>query len=464
VDPLLNTILLQICEEFIGDVADFFGKGDKVKKIEEMESTLKEKADTFLLNMIKAYLENLDQALVEDKTGRRQQGLVIERRGDQREQYLLFGQLTFKRTYFYDKINKEYTYLLDKAVGIESYERISGNVVKELIEHASESSYQESTRHVTGGAISRQTVMKRLHSLQGLKVKEPASKRDVKVLYVNADEDHAALQSGRNTIVPLISIHEGIKKEGQRGHCINPHFISSHGKMNEQLWLEAAEWIYNAYKVDSIERIYLHGDGAPWIKEGLNWLPKARAVLDSYHLNKAILTVTSRQVDKRADLYKALSKGDKEAYLAIIKGLKQDAKEEGEKKRIQDFHRYITNNWAGVIIHGQEECGGSCTEGHVSHVLSSRLSSRPMAWSREGLRVMAELRAYKKSGGKIEIEHLKGIGGEGYKIEKRLVKETNKAFGQITRESFNNVTILKHGKVIPMFNCLRGIQSANLRI
>ena len=133
-------------------------------------------------------------------------------------------------------------------MGIESYERISGNVVKELIEHASESSYQESTRHVTGGAISRQTVMKRLHSLQGLKVKEPASKRDVKVLYVNADEDHAALQSGRNTIVPLISIHEGIKK-----------------------------------------------------------------------------------ADKIPELYKALSKGDKEAYLAIIKGLKQDAKEEGEK-------------------------------------------------------------------------------------------------------------------------------------
>ena len=37
---------------------------------------------------------------------------------------------------------------------------------------------------------------------------------------------------------------------------------------------------------------------------------------------------------------------------------------------------------------------GSSTESHVSHILSDRLSSRPMGWSRTGMSKMVELRVY----------------------------------------------------------------------
>ena len=74
----------------------------------------------------------------------------------------------------------------------------------------------------------------------------------MKVLYVNEDEDHIAMQNGSNTIVPLISIHEGITRNGKRGRCINPHYISSHGKPIKDLWLEAAEWIHESYDIDYI--------------------------------------------------------------------------------------------------------------------------------------------------------------------------------------------------------------------
>ena len=120
----------------------------------------------------------------------------MERRGDKREQYLLFGQLSFARTYFYDKQNKRYTYLVDKVVGLERYERVSNTVAIQLIEHANESSYGETSRHVTGGEISRQTIMKKLRKLKGLKIDKPPAKRQVKVLYVNADEEHIAMQNG----------------------------------------------------------------------------------------------------------------------------------------------------------------------------------------------------------------------------------------------------------------------------
>ena len=44
-------------------------------------------------------------------------------------------------------------------------------------------------------------------------------------------------------------------------------------------------------------------------------------------------------------------------------------------------------------------CIGSSTESHVSHVLSERMSSRPMGWSKVGMSKMAELRAYYYNGG-----------------------------------------------------------------
>ena len=42
---------------------------------------------------------------------------------------------------------------------------------------------------------------------------------------------------------------------------------------------------------------------------------------------------------------------------------------------------------------------GCSAEGHVSHVLSDRMSSRPMGWSRRGADKMCHLRAYYLNGG-----------------------------------------------------------------
>jgi len=452
----VSNIVLQICKKFIGEVVEFFDSGIP-RKVEEMEETLKEKSDSFLLEMIKAYLESLDDAIREDKAGRSKRGITVERRNDKRELYTVFGQLKFARTYYYDNHHREHVYLLDQAVGIESYSRVSDTVCAQLVEHAQETSYAKSSQHVTGGAITRQTVMQKLRSLKELKIEPPSKKRSIKTLHVDADEDHVHLQNGRNAIVPLICIHEGVERNGKRGRCINPHYISSYGKNAEELWLETVDWIYDSYDVDNLERIYLHGDGALWIKEGLKWLPKAKMVLDKYHLNKSILSATGRQPEARKPLYSAVLNDDKKTFRQIGKQLTKNATGEAETKRIKDCLKYLRNNWSAITIYRQEACGGSCTEGHISHVLSSRLSSRPMGWSNKGLKVMAELRAYYSSGGRIGLEHLKNAEFS-YEISKKIPQRVAKSFGK-SLENLNNVTILNRGKVIPMFNCLRGLQN-----
>ncbi len=46
---------------------------------------------------------------------------------------------------------------------------------------------------------------------------------------------------------------------------------------------------------------------------------------------------------------------------------------------------------------------GCSAEGHVSHILSSRLSSRPLGWSRMGVDQMARLRVFVANGGNYDI-------------------------------------------------------------
>jgi len=63
---------------------------------------------------------------------------------------------------------------------------------------------------------------------------------------------------------------------------------------------------------------------------------------------------------------------------------------------------------------------GCSAEGHVSHILSARLSSRPSSWSNVGADQMAKLRVYKLNGGNI-YELMKETAAKEKK-EKKIVK------------------------------------------
>ena len=57
------------------------------------------------------------------------------------------------------------------------------------------------------------------------------------------------------------------------------------------------------------------------------------------------------------------------------------------EKTICENIDYLLDNFEAIAITKQDAASlnGGCTEPHVSHVLSARLSSRPMGWSKETL-------------------------------------------------------------------------------
>ena len=159
-------------------------------------------------------------------------------------------------------------------------------------------------------------------------------KKEIKVLYIEADEDHVALQgkkakkesSGKTQriIMPrLVYVHEGIdheKSTRKRKVLKNTRYFGGEYKNSEQIWLEVAEYIDKIYEMGSVEIIYLSGDGAAWIKQGLDWIPKSRFVLDNYHLNKYVKEATAHLDDEAITqgLRDCLDEADKDLVKRVL--------------------------------------------------------------------------------------------------------------------------------------------------
>ena len=388
----VEKIINEVTEKLNRELNEFFS-GEPVS-VDGAERYFGSRISEAVLTLLQAYCEKCDQELLKDKAERKKRGLSIERRGDKREILTRLGRLVYERTY-YRKASGGYEHPVDSIVGVEAYERVSGGVGLALVEASLEMSYEKASTYVTGAQVSRQTVLNKVRAAKPRQ--ELVEYRPVRELHIDADEDHVHLQTGESTIVPLISVYEGVEYQGRRGTCKNIFHISEYGKSPSALWEEVADELERRYDLSGA-RIYLHGDGAAWIKEGLEYLPNCEFVLDRYHKNKAIKQALSG-IDRKAggqyefQIRKALNEGDRDR-LSLIRDtlLKRYPQRE---KTIRENIDYLLNNFDAIAITVRDKASlnGGCTEPHVSHVLSSRLSSRPMGWSRKTLRRLVPILA-----------------------------------------------------------------------
>lgn len=380
----MKDIIARKIAKLKSEVEKFFENDEVCLDVAEVYFT--QRIGETVRGLLTACYERKDAELVADKAGRKEAGLVVERRGDVRQIVTQLGVVSYRRTYYACR-EGGYSYPIDNVVGLESYQRVSNGVGMELVESAREMSYVKASRVVTGGQVSKQTVMRKIREAQP--AVEPVLRQKVAVLHVDADEDHVKLQTGESRIVPLISVYEGIERSGKRGVCKNVFHCSEFGKKTEDLWEETLTEMERRYDLTDT-KIYLHGDGASWIKAGLEWLPNSVFILDRYHVNKALKGAVSG-IDRKSGcqyeyhLRQALNEGDRDYFCSVRDSLL--ARWPEREKTVLEATNYLLSNFDAIHIYttDAEARNGGATEPHVSHVLSSRLSSRPMGWSAKTL-------------------------------------------------------------------------------
>lgn len=396
----------------------FCGYASDLTKVAEMVQGVTDSVIKLGLSMIAEEWESYD-TLLHDRKDLRPGWRVIRR--DEVTKLTSLGEVRYKKTYFHNPQTGERCYLLDRLMGFAPGERLTEDAVARIYEEAAESSYRKGGMNasISRVAVSKETVMEKLHSLQFPETEHPEEKKQVRTLYIDADEDHVALQylekkgdtrgALKHTFMPkLVYVYEGIQAEGDRHELLGVKYFGGGyegTEGTERLWKEVYDYISGSYDEEVLECIYVNGDGAEWIRTGAKVHAKAKFVLDRYHMHKYIIAATSHLGDSvqdaRSEIWRAINGKRKKEAGEVFDRIIGVTQTESRQKAVETSKSYILGHWSAIMngVRNRKDDIHCSAEGHISHIYADRMSSRPLGWSKTGADKMARLRVYKKNGG-----------------------------------------------------------------
>jgi hypothetical protein len=222
------------------------------------------------------------------------------------------------------------------------------------------------------------------------------------------------------------------------------------------------DYIDKAYDMDAIEKIYLSGDGAAWIKNGLGWIKGSISVLDRYHLSRYVTQATAHMGYTTPIMWAYINSGNKGSVKKLFNAIISTTESETKKRAVQEARRYILGNWKGIMRQYESDYAGCSAEGHVSHILSSRLSSRPLGWGKTGVDQMAWLRVFVANGGKVYdvfMEKKREAINEAkeVKVDREIMRKRKLT---ASHETIGNIAILNIGKRTWATQFLKSVRDA----
>ena len=404
----MENILHDFNEKVISLVTNCLKKSMTEKGISDFTNDLENEMIKFGSQVTQFLVEYAENIIFKIKD-RREKFECLEK--DERTLISIFGEINFKRRYYQDKETQERIYLLDQFLKLGKRERMLPNVKERLIEEARETSYKRAGQKASYGTeISKQTVKNEINKLDfkpEVIIEEKKDKKKVKKLYIIADEDHVHLQKGGIEEPRLIIVYDSIIAKGKRIELKNKrHFGGIYSKKIDDLWEEVMTYIENNYDTEYLEKVYISGDGANWIKTGLEWIIKGIYVLDEFHMKKAVNGIVGRitkrdkeeKEQQKKELRTALRRLNFVKFKEICYEILAEEMEKATRKRKEDLMNYILNNVEGIknLYRNKKELHGCSAEGHISHIYSDRMSSRPMGWSKANVNNMSKLRISKE--------------------------------------------------------------------
>lgn len=412
---LLNTLLTSVFEaeqNFFENPKDFY----------RLESSVKSSTEAFAAGFLGTILSEMDQSI---RNSAWRDGRYIIHRNDTRTLISSVGDISFDCTYYKGMGERSgFSHLLEALIGLERNERFTEGAEAAMLCEALKTSYAEGARVLPSKQeITKTTVMNKIHSIAeeipDTIYDEPKS---VPYLFIEADEDHVAEQHGRQSdseknksfeskLVYIYEYKQDDPSANGRKALINKYYFSGiyQGESgNRKLWSKVDAFIEKNYDYESIRRIFISGDGGGWIKSGVSYIDKAVFCADKYHLMQYINTAAAQMLDEKDEV--------KNELWHKLYSKKRNARENFDKytaemmlyakkpEKVEALRTYVLGNWAAVRRTLCNKLVNGCSaESHVSHVLSDRLSSRPMGWSQTGADRMSKLRCYERNNGRAAI-------------------------------------------------------------
>jgi hypothetical protein len=391
------------------------------KSIEEIVQNLKspEEIGKVLLQMsleiarefYRQALELLDKYLLQKKDSRlKSEGLYP------RWVISPLGSVRVRRRKYRDSAGG-YHYLLDYLLGLEGRSPITPELKEDCAYVATLLPFMKSAQvieqNIPQAAISHTTVHRLVKRIAEPVIREEEAKRKqlyeggkaaqsgdrgVPLLFMEADGVNIALQREKRK---KAEIKIGIAYEGWQEISKGRHRLSnktSYGQIGEgdSFWEGFSLKLAGKYDLAKVGRIVVGGDGAGWVKSGVDLLG-GTFQLDRFHLLRSLLQALGKQKGVINPIYQACNDGD---WLKASTLLGEAGSKAGwqERENIERVTHYLEENRKGLRDYRLDlgEAGKGlrrtgAIESNVDKLAANRMKKRGMSWTIKGARWMVSL-------------------------------------------------------------------------
>ena len=321
--------------------------------------------DSFIKDIIKGYFEYIDECFF--KSSYRRNFCKSNGFYERKNFVTLFGEINFKRRYYFDKTTNEYFFFTDLFLGLPKRKHFDPFVCAELCDQSTTESYSKAGKIIANKIgkriknninISRATTRNIVLSFNP-EHNETTELKRVEKLFVMLDEKYIASQfnDGKDFMTKTsvlfedsIPEYKNKKKENSkvRYKLINPHACAS---IDNTLLEDTINYIYDNYDVNYIKELNFMGDCANWIKNfpKSHWFnftsdTKVQFAMDNFHFKKALIQLTTQ---KYPDICQALQEyidsNNKKDFNMLVEQFKDLYPERTDT--IDSKQKYILNNW-----------------------------------------------------------------------------------------------------------------------
>lgn len=453
------TYFNQILEEnFKNYLKKYFNTLDYTDKISKFSNyynfinDLDDFSDNFMKQVIIGYFEYIDDCFFNSFYRKK----YCDSNGfyERKNFVTLFGNINFKRRYYFDNKTNEYFFFTDLFLGLPKRKHFDPFVCSQICDESCSNSYSKAGKIISNKIgkrtnndihISRATARNIVLSFNP-EQDNTTNKKRIERLFVMLDEKFVGSQfnNGLDHMVKAAVVFEntekvyktiGKKRIKDAKHIDRYRLIGSHvcASIDNKLLSDTVNYIYNTYDTDYIKEIVFMGDCAKWIKNfphshwfNFNPQTKVKFAMDGFHFSQALNNLTTK---KYKDVYDALNDyvkdNNKDDFIRLCNeflDLNIDRKDTIENKR-----DYILNNWNERQLYQNNPYMKCSMESHISHIFADLFTSRPKAYSKNGLRKLLKLRILKTNGINIKKLYLNQLlNPNTSSIKQQKEKESNK--------------------------------------
>lgn len=317
------------------------------------------------------------------------------------------GALTISRRRYLDESGTS-RYPLDEHFGLPPGARVSPAIERSLVSLSASVSFREAVGIVadlTGADVSHATAHTALRRVgERIAVEQRAAASDLHDLGLDPGGERRAdplLAEADGTVVAWQGeqtrrgeVRLAVFRGGRAGGK-TVSYASVEGA--RAFWRAASTECASAYDITAVRSCVLSGDGAHWIRGGLDVLPHTRFLLDPFHIVLALRDATgSHPIASRlsALLYER-------GLPAVEDALTDLAKRQPERAEIiESVLGYLRANSDGLW---RSTPSLGTIEGHIDKTLANRMKKRGRRWSKKGADAMARVIAAQRSGRPVPI-------------------------------------------------------------